>query len=121
MPVSASRTTTTAPTATAAPKTWRSTGWLLGCLAGACLLLSAAGVSLVALNWQNLMPTDPPTDVPTQLPTSVPTLVPTDVPLPNETGTPISVGSVLLNDDFSSSNWGQGTDSDSSVEYAGEA
>jgi hypothetical protein len=67
------------------------------------------------------MPTDPPTDVPTQVPTSVPTLVPTDVPLPNETGTPISVGSVLLSDDFSSSNWGQGTDSDSSVEYAGEA
>ena len=32
-----------------------------------------------------------------------------------------STGNVLLSDDFSSTQWGTGTDSDSSVEYAGEA
>ena len=112
---------TTAPVTTAAPTRGRSTGWVVGCLAGACLLLSVAGVFLVALNWQNLTSTNPATDVPTQVPTNIPTHVPTDVPLPTETIIPISVGSILLSDDFSSSQWGTGTDADSSVEYAGEA
>ena len=75
----------------------------------------------VALNWQNLTSTDPATDVPTQVPTNIPTHVPTDAPLPTETIIPISVGSILLSDDFSSSQWGTSTDTDSSVEYAGEA
>ena len=112
---------TTAPVTRAAPKSGRPTGWIVGCLAGACLLLSVAGVFLVALNWQNLTSTDPATDVPTQVPTNIPTHVPTDAPLPTETIIPISVGSILLSDDFSSSQWGTSTDADSSVEYAGEA
>jgi serine/threonine protein kinase len=118
----ASRATNT-PVTRAAPKSGRPTGWVVGCLAGACLLLSVAGVFLVALNWQNLTSTDPATDVPTQIPTNVPTHVPTDVPLPTETIIPISVGSVLLSDDFSArrSNWGTLTDSDSSIEYVEEA
>src|SRR5215207_7571396 len=41
-----------------APKSGRSLGWAAGCLAGACLLLSLAGVFLVALNWQNLTSTN---------------------------------------------------------------
>jgi serine/threonine protein kinase len=112
---------TTAPVTRVAPKTNRPTGWIVGCLAGTCLLLSVAGVFLVALNWQNVTSTNPATDVPTQVPTNIPTHVPTDVPLPTETIIPISVGSILLSDDFSSSQWGIGTDADSSVEYAGEA
>jgi serine/threonine protein kinase len=40
------------PTATA--KSDRSPRWLVGCLIGACLLFSAAGVALVATNWQNM-------------------------------------------------------------------
>jgi len=112
---------TTAPVTRAAPKSGRPTGWIVGCLAGACLLLSVAGVFLVALNWQNLTSNDPATDVPTQVPTNIPTHVPTDAPLPTETIIPISVGSILLSDDFSSSQWGTSTDADSSVEYASEA
>jgi hypothetical protein len=46
--------------------------------------------------------------------------------LPANTDSPIiptepSTGNVLLSDDFSSTQWGTGTDSDSSVEYANEA
>ena len=106
---------TTAPVTRAAPRSRRPTGWVIGCLAGACLLLSVAGVFLLALNWQNLTSTDPATDVPTQ--------IPTNVPLPTETIIPISAGSVLLSDDFSArrSNWGTLTDSDSSIEYVEEA
>ena len=106
---------TTAPVTRAAPRSRRPTGWVIGCLAGACLLLSVAGVFLLALNWQNLTSTDPATDVPTQ--------IPTNTPLPTETIIPISVGSVLLSDDFSArrSNWGTLTDSDSSIEYVEEA
>src|SRR5215216_2584861 len=36
-----------------APKHWRSTPWILGCLAGACLLFSVAGVALVGANWKS--------------------------------------------------------------------
>ena len=106
---------TTAPVTRAAPRSRRPTGWVVGCLAGACLLLSVAGVFLLALNWQNLTSADPATDVPTQ--------IPTNVPLPTETIIPISVGSILLSDDFSArrSNWGTLTDSDSSIEYAEDA
>lgn len=110
---------TTAPVTRSAPKSRRPTGWVVGCLAGACLLLSVAGVFLVALNWQNLTSADPATDVPTQVSTNIPT----DVPLPTETIIPISVGSILLSDDFSArrSNWGTLTDSDSSIEYVEDA
>ena len=117
VPPPAPRATTTAPATKATSKPGRPTGWVIGCLAGACLLFSIAGVFLVALNWQNLTPTNPVTDVPTQVPTNIPT----DVPLPTETIIPISVGSILLSDDFSSLQWGTGTNADSSVEYANEA
>jgi len=52
-----------------------------------------------------------------------------DTPVaPIDTGVPVvptevqpSTGDVLLSDDFSSAQWGTGTDADSSVEYASEA
>jgi tRNA A-37 threonylcarbamoyl transferase component Bud32 len=94
--------------------------WIAGCLVAACALFSLAGVALMASNWQGLSrPTlSPP---PTQILTQSPTPIPTDIPLPTETIAPVTVGSVLLEDDFSSSQWGTGTDADSSVEYANEA
>jgi hypothetical protein len=46
----------------------------------------------------------------------------TDVPaVPTEFDFDFNVGDVLLVDDFSSAQWGTGTDADSSVEYASEA
>ena len=111
------------PATRAAPKPRRQIGWALGCLAGACLLLSAGGVFLVALNWQSFSPspTGTATEIPTQPSTQTPTLIPTDIPLPTETVVPVSLGSVLLEDDFSSSQWGTLSNTDSSVEYADEA
>ena len=114
------RATASAPVTRAAPKLGRPTSWVVGCLAGACLLLSVAGVFLVALNWQNLLPTTPTTDVPAQIPTNIPTQLPTDVSLPTEAVNITNNSTVLLEDDFSArgSNWGTLTDSDSSIEYA---
>ncbi len=109
-----------APASRTVAKSGRSTGLIVGCLAGACLLLSAGGVFVLALNWRNLSPINQATDVPTQIPTNIPLDTPTSIPLPTETIIPINAGNVLLNDDFSSSQWGTGTDKDSSVEYANE-
>jgi serine/threonine protein kinase len=121
MSMPAVRATTAAPVTRAIPNARRSMGWAAGCLAGVCLLLSVAGVGLVALNWQNLSFLGPATDVPTQVPTNVPTNTPINTPVPTETVAPISVDNVLLEDDFSSSQWGTGTDADSAVEYDNEA
>ena len=73
IPAPAFRATTTTPVTRSIPNARRSMGWAAGCLAGVCLLLSVAGVGLVALNWQNLSFLSPATDVPTQVPTNVPT------------------------------------------------
>jgi serine/threonine protein kinase len=43
-----------APVSTATSKSGRSRGWVVGCLIGACLLFSVAGVFVIASNWQNL-------------------------------------------------------------------
>ncbi len=113
-----------APAPRAAPKSGRSTGWLVGCLAAACLLLMVGGVGIYfASNLGSLPFINGATDVP--LPTGtanipLPTMTLTaNVPLPTETELPINAGNVLLEDDFSvgDSNWGTGTDSDSAVEY----
>jgi hypothetical protein len=46
----------------------------------------------------------------------------TDIPnSPTSIATQSNTGNVILQDDFSSTKWGTGTDSDSSVEYANEA
>jgi serine/threonine protein kinase len=94
------------------------TGWVIGCLVVACLVFSVAGVGIVFLNWQT--PTFLSSATSTPLPTS--THIPTQPPLPTETFTPISTGSVLLQDDFSQDDqWGTLTDADNSVEYDGES
>src|SRR5688572_9899396 len=125
--VPASRATTTVPVTNALPKAGKSMGWVAGCLAGACLLLSVGGIFLVALNWQNLSPnnqaTTLPSPVPTNISTSIPSPIPTDTALPTEAVNSSDDVNVLLEDDFSarSSNWGTLTDSNSSIEYAEDA
>lgn len=105
----------------AAPKRGRPIGWAVGCLAGACLLFSIAGVFLIAMNWQSFSPAPTATAIPTQIPSQTPSLIPTDIPLPTRTLVPANIRNVLLEDDFSSPQWGTLTDADSSVEYANEA
>jgi serine/threonine protein kinase len=101
-----------------APKSRTPVGWVVGCLAGACLLLAVGGVAVLALNRQNLFASA--TDTP--LPTNTATIVPatdTPIPLPTDTPVPVNTDNILLEDDFSVSKdgWGTLTDSDSSVEY----
>jgi len=109
------------PAITAAAKSQRSTGWIVGCLAGVCLLLAIGGGAIfLASNWQNLgfgTPTQPATEIPT-LDNIPPTLI-----VPTETAIPISTGKILLEDDFSAgnSNWGTLTNSDTSIEYRDDA
>lgn len=79
-------------------------------LAIACLVLASLSCQAVMGGGGNntpVIPTIPPID------TSVPTEV-----FPTETQS--NSGDVLLSDDFSSSQWGTGTDTDSSIEYANE-
>ena len=123
--IPASRPAVTAFTTKTAPKVGRSIGWAAGCLAGACLLLSVGGIFLLALNWQNLPFNTPATDVATEIPVNISTQAP--IPIPTDTSLPTQAlnnsNEILLEDDFSarSSNWGTLTDSDSSIEYAGDA
>jgi len=89
----------------------RSTGWIAGCLIVACVALAVGGGGIfLASNWETFNPATA---------TSFPTL--TNTPLPSETPIPIDFGSVLLEDDFSTENWGTLTDSDTSIEYLNDA
>ncbi len=108
------------PAQKAASKSGMPVGWVIGCLAGACLLLAVAGIAVFALNRPNLPLFASATETP--LPTNtaaIPPATDTPVPLPTDTPAPASNGSILLKDDFSASRdqWGTLTDSDSSVEY----
>jgi hypothetical protein len=102
------------------PKSGRTTGLIMGCLAIACLgFVVGGGGLLLASNWQGLSFLNPATQTPIPTQTAIP-IPPTDVPPPTTVVNP--TGTVLLEDDFSSgSNWGTLTDSDNAVEYDGEA
>jgi len=108
-------------------KTGRPTGWVIGCLAGACLLFSVAGIGIFVFNWQGLSALSPATDTPSPTRTDTPLPSPTDTPLPTETLmptetlTPVSKVEILLEDDFSNEDWGTLTDFDNSIKYDGEA
>ena len=95
-----------APATKSVSKSGRPTGWILGCLAGACLLFSVAGAALLAFNWRSLPFLNPATDTPT-------------LDIPPTTTVINDTSSVLLEDDFSTrkSNWGTLSDPDSSIEY----
>ena len=111
-PISTSRARMPAPATVTASKPARFTGWIAGCLIVACLVFAVGGGGVfLASNWGTFNQATA---------TSFPTL--TNVPLPSETPIPIDFGNVLLEDDFSnsSSGWGIGTDTDTSVEYAND-
>jgi hypothetical protein len=112
-PVSGSTPHKPAPSTTTSTRSARPTGWLIGCLAALCLLFSLGGVAVLALNlpiFSSLSATETPLP-PTQTATPVP---PTEVSF---------TGRVLLEDDFSVSQdgWGTLTDSESSIEYEGQS
>ena len=99
------------PSTATMTKPARTTGWVAGCLILACIALTIGGGGiLLASNWGTLSPATA---------TFLPTL--TNVPLPSETPIPIDFGNILLEDDFSTENWGTLTDSDTSVEYLNDA
>ena len=110
-PASASFTATPAPASMASSKSARPTGWIIGCVIGACLLLSVAGVAVFASNSFFNKATSTP--LPTETYTPIP---PTETPLPTVTLVPD-----LLQDDFSKENWGTLKGADSSVYYDNEA
>ncbi len=108
----------------AAPKSGVPTGWIIGCLSGACLLFAVAGVAVLALNRQNFTLFASATVTP--ISTSTATISPatdTPSPLPTETIIPVSENNILLQDDFSTNRdaWGTLTDSKSSVKYENDA
>lgn len=93
-------------------------GWVVGCLAVACLIFSVAGIGIFFFNWQAPAFLSTPTNTP------FPTIPPTLTPPPTEIFTPPpNAGETLLQDDFSQGDivWGTLTDADNSVEYDGEA
>ena len=104
----------------AVTKSGGATGWLIGCGIGACILLTVAGIAVFASGSQFLSFLNPATATP--LPTFTPIPIPpTATPLPSPTDLPVTSGELLLEDDFSSEDWGTLTDADNSVQYDGEA
>ena len=113
-----------APVKQTASKSGMPTGWIVGCLAGACLLFSVAGVAVLGANWRNMPFLNPATNTPLPLPTETASPIPpTDVPPLSVTTVVNNTAKVLLEDDFSVSRdgWGTLTDSDSSIEYESDA
>jgi len=81
------------------------------------VLIAITSLALAALACQALgngvdVPAIPTIEIPT---IDIPTIEVPDIEPPSQSG-----GDELLSDDFSSSNWGVGTDTDSSVEYVNE-
>ena len=114
------------PAPKTASKSGGATGWVIGCLLGTCVLFSIAGIGVFAFNWQGLSFLSQATETPLATDTALPTetevfIQPTEVSLPTEPLVPISTGEILLEDDFSTEDWGTLTDSDNSIEYDGEA
>ncbi|MCI0550801.1 MAG: serine/threonine protein kinase [Anaerolineae bacterium] len=106
-----SRARMPAPATVTATKPARSTGWIVGCLIIACLVLAVGGGGIfLASNWSTFNPAAS---------TPLPTL--TNVPLPTETPIHVDFGNVLLEDDFSTEDWGTLTNSDTSIEYLNNA
>ena len=109
-----------APAPKAVSKSRGATGWIIGCSVGACALLTIAGIVLFASGSQFLSFLNPATATATALPTQTPTPIPpTETPIP--TTVPASTVDILVQDDFSSENWGTLTEPDNIVKYDGEA
>ena len=114
MPLPASHAGTAVITPKTSPASGISTGWVIGCIVLACLLISVGGI--VVFGPQVLSLISQATETPIPPPTEV-IIPPTEVPLPTVDTT------LVLEDDFTEgvSDWGTGTDSDSGVEYVNNA
>jgi serine/threonine protein kinase len=112
-----------APAKPAPSKTGMPAGWIIGCLAVACLLFSITGLAIMGANLRNMPFLNQATDTPLPTETVVTALPPTTAPLPSATTVLTNTGSILLEDDFSASRdgWGTLSSSDSSIEYKNDA
>jgi len=114
-----------AATKSAASKSGMPTAWIVGCLAGACLLFSVVGIAVLGANWRNMPFLNPAvTDTAVALPTQTAVPIPaTNIPPASATVAVNNTANVILEDDFSVSRdgWGTLTDSDSSIEYENDA
>ena len=103
-----------APATTTTSRAARPAGWIIGCLAGICLLFAVGGGILLAANQLSPSFFNPATETPPPTQTQ-PVIAPTPTILISNTGT------VLLDDDFSGDNsWGTLTNSDNTVNYDGD-
>ena len=99
---------------------------MIGCIVIACLAISVAGVFFATSRTQT-SPTSTLAPTRTPIPTATLKLIPptvTSIPTLTMTVTAaaLSVGEILLEDDFDTNSvWDTGTDADSSVEYLGDA
>lgn len=119
-PAPASHAGTIPPAPKAAPQPGRGrTGWVVGCLAIACLVFSVAGIGIVFFNWQGSALVASPTIPPAPTITSAPALP----PLPTQTPAPTGSGKIFLEDDFSQDDvtWGTLSETENIIEYDGEA
>jgi serine/threonine-protein kinase len=121
-PISASRPVTSVPSKKTTSGAGRTIGLLVGCLAGACLLVAFIGVAVFGLSRQNLVLFTAPSKTPLPLDTAAETsLPPTDTPVPDSTDTPIpvSIDNLPLRDDFSveRNGWGTLDNAQSKVQY----
>ena len=109
------------PISNAAPRSGSSsTGWIVGCVVVACLVLSVGGVAVFGTRFLSALKQATNTPIP---PTATEIFIPpTEPPLPTETSIPIPSKEVLLEEDFSDKSvWGTLTNEDNSIEYDGEA
>jgi serine/threonine protein kinase len=90
-------------------------GWAAGCVVGLCLLLGIGGGAFFVYNRAaDQTPPETPLLIQTEIPPA------TNAPQPTATSVPVMT-ETLMEDDFSDgSNWGTGTDAESSVEYVDE-
>lgn len=112
-----------APTRKPEPKSSTPVGWIVGCLAGACVLFGIVGLGVLALNGKNMAFLKNATNTP--LPTDTATVPPatdTAVPLPTRTPVPVSDSNALLTDDFSTNqDWGTLDTQNSNIKYQNNA
>jgi serine/threonine protein kinase len=92
--------------------------WAVGCLIGACALVTVGGGALFLFNRNSVSPpTTTPTSPPTQ--TAAP-IQPTNTTQPQPEAVIPAIGNTLLEDDFTGdSNWGTLDDTTAAIKYSG--
>ena len=120
-PATDMRQSSTTPmiSASAPAKTSNYTGWIVGCLVVACVIIGVGGGGFYLYN--NSAGKQTPTATAVPLPTDTAVPLPTDTPAITETVAP-TVGATLLEDDFSDTSiWGLLDEPDAKVAYDGQS